>query len=228
MNSFQICLNLLNTLSQFYQDSVTNFLKHSQQSTLWISNTAEMPIWEIILQETKTEAILKVYLSQVQFNTLDIKIGQETVLIQGQWEADEGYFDSSRFQSLIPLPYSINPQTAQAEIEAGILIIRFQRAAKIKQSLVEVKPKLKNLTNDYRSNLEAEYSATLPEFNKLIITYIYGLNLTSVGTNFFQSLADRSLTDNSLAENSLIEKSLLEKSLVEIYYGGFKRSICEY
>ncbi|HBE17115.1 MAG TPA: hypothetical protein DEG17_16855 [Cyanobacteria bacterium UBA11149] len=207
---------------------VTNFLNNFQQSTLWISNTTEMPIWEITLQETKTEVILKVYISQVQLNTIDIKIGQETVLIQGQWQADEGYFDSSRFQSLIPLPYCINPQTTQAEIEPGILIVRFQKSAKIKQSVVEIKPKMQNFFIASRSNKGSEYSATLQEFNKLIINYIYGLHLTSVGTNFFKVLADRVLTENSLIENSLADKSLRENSLVEIYYGDFKRSICEY
>ena len=229
MNSFPIFLNLLKTLSQFYQDSVTNCLKHFQQSTLWIGNTAEMPVLEITLQETKTEVILKVYLCQVQLNTIDIKIAQETVLIQGQWEADKGSLDSSQFQSLIPIPYFINPDTTQAEIEPGILTIRFQKSTPIKQSRVEIKPKLKNLVVNPKLNLEreAEQFATFEEFNKLKIPYFYGLNIKSCGTNLFKVLPDLTLTENSLLESSLADKSLRENSLEEIYYGHFKRSICE-
>ncbi|MCP2728681.1 hypothetical protein [Limnofasciculus baicalensis] len=67
-----------------------------------------MPIWEIKLHDTKTEVILKAYLSEVQLNTIDVKISQETILIEGEWDESsvEGYFHPCRFQSLIPLPYS--------------------------------------------------------------------------------------------------------------------------
>ncbi len=166
MNSFQTFFQILNDFSQLCQDSVVTLLKDCHESTLWISNTAEMPIWEITLHDTKTEVILKAYLSEVQLNTIDVKISQETILIEGEWDelSVEGYFRPRRFQSLIPLPYSVNPQTIQAEIQPGILTIRFPRSAKIKPSRVEVKLKHQNLVISPVSNLKSKLTARLPVF----------------------------------------------------------------
>lgn len=213
MNSFQMSLTVLNILSKFYEHSVNNWLKQSQQSTLWISNTAEMPIREITLDETKTEVILKVYLSQVLFKNVDVKIGQETILIEGEWQADEGYFDFSRFQSLIPFPYSIKPQTTQAEIEPGILTMKFQKSAKIKQSRVEIKPKQQNSVISNQSNIEAKCSAPFSEFQQPLIGDFYQLNYSSIGKILFKLLPENSLPENSLGQ---------------ISYSDFESNICEY
>jgi HSP20 family protein len=161
MNSFQIFSQILNTLNQLYQDSVTSLLKDCQQSTLWISNTAEMPISEVTLHETKTEVILRAYLSEVQLNTVNVKIAHETVLLEGEWDKSsvEGYFYPSRFQSLIPLPYSVNPQTIQAEIKPGVLTVRFPKSAKIKPSRVEIQLKQPNLVVSPISNLDSKVFA---------------------------------------------------------------------
>lgn len=160
MNSFQTFFQVLNALNQLCQNSVASLLKDCQQSTLWTSNTAEMPISEITLHETKTEVILRAYLSEVQLTTLNVKISQETVLIEGQWNesAVEGYFYPSRFQSLIPLPYSVNPQTIQAEIKPTVLTIRFPKSAKIKPSRVQVELKKPNLVISPLSNLDSKFA----------------------------------------------------------------------
>lgn len=144
MSAFQV----LNELSQFFQHSFANLLKQSQQSTLWIGNTEETAIAELTIHELQTEVVLRAYIPDVQMATLDVQIAQETILIQGEWSQSaevEGYFRPSRFQSLIPLPYCVHPETVQALREQDVLTIRFPKPRKIQSSRVRVEVTSRNL-----------------------------------------------------------------------------------
>lgn len=139
MSAFQV----LNELSQLFQDSFATLLKGCHQSTLWVGSTAETEtaIAELTIHESQTEVVLRAYLPDVQMATLDVQIAQETVLIQGQWSQSaevEGYFRPSRFQSLIPLPYCVHPETVRAFLEQNVLTIRFPKQGKIQPSRVRV------------------------------------------------------------------------------------------
>lgn len=141
-------VQVLNDLSQLFQHSFASLLKECQQSTLWIGNTGETAIAAITIQETQTEAVLKAHIPEVQTATLDVQVSQETVLIQGQWSKSrevEGFFRPSRFQSLIPLPYSVHPETVRAELEQDVLTIRFPKQGEIQPSRVRVELKHPNL-----------------------------------------------------------------------------------
>jgi HSP20 family molecular chaperone IbpA len=142
--------HVLNELSQLFQDSIATLLKDAQQSTLWVGSTAETEtaITELTIHESQTEVVLRAYIPNVQMATLDVQIGQETVLIQGQGTESaevEGYFRPSRFQSLIPLPYCVHPETVQAFLEQDVLTIRFPKQGEIQPSRVRVELKHPNL-----------------------------------------------------------------------------------
>lgn len=144
MSTFQV----LNDLSQLFQHSFATLLNGCHQSTLWMGNTAETPIAELTIHESQAEVVLRAYLPDVQSTTLDVQIAQETILIQGQWceSAEvEGYFRPSRFQSLIPLPYCVHPETVQAFLEQDVLTIRFPKPGKFQRSRVRVELKHPNL-----------------------------------------------------------------------------------
>jgi hypothetical protein len=79
MSAFQV----LNELSQLFQDSFATLLKDGQQSTLWVGSTAET----------------------------------ETAI--------------AGFQSLIPLPYCVHPETVRAFLEQDVLTIRFPKPGEI-------------------------------------------------------------------------------------------------
>ena len=132
---------ILSVLSQLLQESVANLLKDCHQSTLWVANTAQMPISEITIHETATEAVLTAYLADVDMKTLKVEASQETLLIQGQYSESmsvDGYFSPQHFQSLIPLPYAVHPATIQAELKPGVLMIRFPKLGQIEPTRVKV------------------------------------------------------------------------------------------
>jgi HSP20 family molecular chaperone IbpA len=146
MNNF----TLLNSVSQILQNSLVSILKDCHQSALWIGNIGETPVTAMAIYETKKEVLLRIKINQVEMSTLDIQISPETVLIKGYWSISEnvqGYFRPSQFQSLIPLPYCINPETAIAELEPNILQIRFPLPEKVQSSKVKLALQQRTPTN---------------------------------------------------------------------------------
>lgn len=135
-------IHTLNVLTQLIQDSLTQFLEDCQQSTIWIGNTEETAIRKIALKKSKTELVLEVLIPDVDSQSLDIQVSQETVLIRGKWtnKAEvEGYFHPSEFQSLIPLPAPVHPERNWAELNHDILIIRLLKQTPIQQSRIQIK-----------------------------------------------------------------------------------------
>ncbi len=144
MSAFQ----LVNDLSQLFEQSLTGLLNDCPQSTLWIGNTEETAIAQITICESQTEVVLKAYIPDVERVTLDVQISQESILIQGQWFQSaevEGYFRLSQFQSLIPLPYAVHQETVRAFLEQDVLTIRFPKQGEIHRSRVRVEQTSPNL-----------------------------------------------------------------------------------
>lgn len=134
-------IRTLNCLNQIIQDSLTSLLENCQQSTLWVGNSLDLSIANVSITETPAQVILKVMLTDVQITTLDMEISPETVLIQGQWAAAaeiQGYFRPTHFQSLIPLPCLIDPETAHATLEEPVLTLQFFKQDPSQQSKVRV------------------------------------------------------------------------------------------
>lgn len=114
---------------------VHDLLATSCQSTLWLIESGTTGIRAIELQKTDTEIVLKAEISDVAVDTLEIQINPESVLIRGeQTETAEvqGYFNSKfylgRFQSLIPLPAPVRPETVRANLEEGFLTLTLQKS----------------------------------------------------------------------------------------------------
>lgn len=118
-------------------------LKQSvQELTLWVCDYGISQPFSLELQETGTLLILKLHFHHSR-SSLDLKITPETVLVRGerldlltnQNHPESG--SAARFQSLIPLPSPIQPQTAIAELNATTLTLilmksyEAQRTAKI-------------------------------------------------------------------------------------------------
>ena len=142
-------IHTLNALTKLMQDSLTKFLEDCQQSTIWIGNTEETAIRKIAIKESKTELVLEVLIPDVDSQSLDIQVSQETVLIRGKWTKKaevEGYFHPSEFQSLIPLPDPVHPERNWAELNHDILRIRLLKLTAIQQSRIQIKLDSPNLT----------------------------------------------------------------------------------
>ena len=82
---------------------------------------------------------------QVQFQqikgSLDLQVTPETVLVSGdrldtlEAQTDsESAFSAARFQSLIPLPKAIQPQTAIAELGGTTLTLTLMKAAETQRT----------------------------------------------------------------------------------------------
>ena len=111
-------------------------------STLWVCDRGISQPFSLDLQETGTLLILKIQFHHSCGN-LDLQITPETVLVKGE-RLDpleyQNYSESEfpRFQSLIPLPSSIQPQTAIADLNGTTLTLTMmkssepQRTAKIR------------------------------------------------------------------------------------------------
>lgn len=135
MNAFQ----LLNYVNQYLERSFFRSANGSQQSTLWISHTEETPIAAIKIYEIGANFILKVRISDIDLVKLKLQVTPETVLIQGQPNIStgvEGYFHPRGFESLIPLPHPVQPETCSAEIQADGLTIHLTKQFGVQQSLV--------------------------------------------------------------------------------------------
>lgn len=135
MNTFQT----LNDVNQGFEGLLPNSLNACQRSTLWIGNTQESPIATITIHETEANFILKVPILDIHLVKLELKVTPETILIQGQpTEAAgvEGYFLPSGFESLIPLPHPVQPETCSTEILSDGLTIKLAKQLRIQQSKV--------------------------------------------------------------------------------------------
>ncbi len=116
----------LTTLGHQIPDVLVHFLDNGQQSTLWMANTEDTAITKLVLRENKNKIAIEAWIPDIDITTLEVQVSRETVVIQGRMNNKytvEGYFYPSRCQSLIPLPYLIDPQTVQARYESGVLVI---------------------------------------------------------------------------------------------------------
>ncbi|KAM3093847.1 hypothetical protein ACKFKF_28485 [Phormidesmis sp. 146-12] len=120
-----------------------NLKQTAYTSTLWVCDQGLSQPFRLELQETRTLLILQIQFQHSR-NVLDLQITPETVLVTGD-RLDpldsQNYsvpdFPLSHFQSLIPLPRSIQPQTAIAQLTGTMLTLTLmkshesQRTAKI-------------------------------------------------------------------------------------------------
>ena len=120
-----------------------NLKQTTYESTLWVCDSGVAQPFSIDLKETTTLLILKIQFRHSR-DSLNLQITPETVLVRGErldplekQNYQEPEFPISRFQSLIPLPSSIQPQTAIAELVGATLTLTLmktytsQRTAKI-------------------------------------------------------------------------------------------------
>ncbi len=135
MNAFQEW----NHVNQHQQDQFSSWLNRTQQSTLWIGHTEETPIASITIHEMETTLMLKVDISDIHLVKLKFQICSETLLIQAQPTAVsqvEGYFSPNGFESLIPLPHAVQPETCSTQIQPDGVEILFAKQLRTPQSKV--------------------------------------------------------------------------------------------
>jgi len=103
-------------------------------STLWVCDSGMVQPFSLDLQETGTLLILHLQWHHSK-SSLDLQISPETVLVRGdRLDHHEAHTDAEpalpafRFQSLIPLPSAIQPQTAIAELSGTTLTLTMMKA----------------------------------------------------------------------------------------------------
>ncbi|MEG4029267.1 MULTISPECIES: hypothetical protein [unclassified Microcoleus] len=151
MNAFQAW----NDINQDLAGSFFGLPTDCQQSTLWIAHTEEKPIAGIKIQEKDVTLILKVHIYDIHLIKLNLHITPETVLIQGKptkAAGVEGYFLHSGFQSLIPLPHRVHPETYGTEIHQDSLTI--QLAKELRGQPLQVRIQLSTANLSDCSNLQ--------------------------------------------------------------------------
>ncbi|HEY9629545.1 MAG TPA: Hsp20/alpha crystallin family protein [Coleofasciculaceae cyanobacterium] len=110
--------------------------QNAYESTLWVCDSGASQPFTLDLQETGTLLILKIQFHHSE-NSLDLRITPETVLVRGNRLDPLDQQDlspASRFQSLIPLPISIQPQTAIAELSDNTLMLTLMKSHKTQQT----------------------------------------------------------------------------------------------
>lgn len=123
------------------QNFLANFIEDCQQSTFWIGHTGEEAISALAIRETANEVFIEVRIPDIDRQTLEIEFTQETVLFRGKWAEKngvEGYFHPGRFQSIVPLPHPVFPETVVAEFKDDILKVRFRKQGLIAQSRIRL------------------------------------------------------------------------------------------
>ncbi len=112
------------------------------ESTLWVCDRGISQPFSLDLQETGTLLVLKIQFHHFR-GSLDLQITPETVLVRGDRLnplEDQKYSESelptaTRFQSLIPLPSSIQPQTALAELNGTTLTLTMMKSYEPQQTV---------------------------------------------------------------------------------------------
>jgi HSP20 family protein len=135
-------LQLLNALQQYLYQELHDLSQRCCESTLWVGDQGNTSISALQVLETQTEVVVKAEIPNVVAESLNIQVTPETVKIAGvQLESPEyrNYFNlefySYRFQSVIPLPHSIQPQSVMAELEQGMLTIALQKTGQLYQPI---------------------------------------------------------------------------------------------
>lgn len=123
------------SLETFYQQKPNLFSMlplSSNYPTLWVSSSGANPVVILDWEETENTLVVKAKIAPISVEELEICVISDSVLIRGEkWEYVEvpGYYNFSypaeKFESLIPLPYRIQPSAATAKIGQNILILRF-------------------------------------------------------------------------------------------------------
>ncbi len=134
-------LQIVDELNQLLQHSCQTLLNQCQQSTFWIANTAETPVRGITIHESADLLLVDIALADVQLSTLTLQIAQETVLLSGEWAESgqvSGYFAGDRFQSLIPLPFAVHPESVHAELTQSGLQLSLPKQGQIQQSRMRI------------------------------------------------------------------------------------------
>lgn len=158
-------LDILQFLSQLLHDLKQNVY----ESTLWICDQGTAQPLSIDLQETATLLILKLQLHHSR-GSLDLQITPETVLVSGKRldslkaQSDSEPKSSARFRSLIPLPSSIQPQTALAELSGTTLTLTLIKSYQAQRTVkITVSGRGQRLT--YAMAINAEAVSAAAEFN---------------------------------------------------------------
>ncbi len=132
--------------------------------TLWIAQEGITPIRDVLMQETSDHIILKVSIPSLKPEDLSIRVTSETVFLSGEKIEQvevSGYCDftysSQQFQCLIPLPYSVHPETVTAEWEKNLLLLKLPKektvSARNQGIIVRCSPDLQRLSQA----LEVDY-----------------------------------------------------------------------
>lgn len=135
-------LEVLAQLSQSMEELLAYFSQKFQQFTIWVGSDESSCIRRIHLKETKDEIILQLQIPDVTVADLDVQVTQETLLIRGKYNQNlsvEGYFSPGSFQSLIPLPQSVHPETVWANLKGEVLTLRLLKQGEIQRRRIKVK-----------------------------------------------------------------------------------------
>lgn len=118
----------LSNLYQQIQIFTDNPISTNPPLTIWVAQEGITPIRDVQIQETSTHLLLNISIPGFQPEDLQIRVTSETVFLAGeQIEQVQvlGYCDftypAQQFQSLIPLPYSVHPETVTAEFQGNVL-----------------------------------------------------------------------------------------------------------
>lgn len=111
----------LETLAPFLNDSFTNFQRQHQPSLLWVAegdDSADSLISAVTLCEVELAFTLTLQIANLELIDLTLQITPETLLIRGSWNQRAqvgGCFCPAPWQSLIPLPHAVFPESSRAE-----------------------------------------------------------------------------------------------------------------
>ncbi|MEB3277628.1 MAG: Hsp20/alpha crystallin family protein [Lyngbya sp.] len=131
------------------EDSFSSSLQGYQQSMLWIGGD-QTAIAAITMHDMGARAIVKVYICDIHLVKLNVEITPETVLIEGEPTESsivEGYFRPSGFESLVPLPYSVQPETCRVEVHPEGLTIELTKQLGVQQPRVRIEALTANFIN---------------------------------------------------------------------------------
>lgn len=162
---------ILYALQQYLYQQLHDLSQCCSESMLWVGEQGIPSISSLQVVETRTEIIVKAQIPDVVTESLDIQVTPETVVIKGvqlepkeQWDYFNLEFYSSRFQSVIPLPSSTQPQTAVATLDQNTLTVTLQKAG---QTQRPVKVKLLSGSESIPKAAPTESTAYLKELHRV-------------------------------------------------------------